>query len=511
MTKKRKGAAESRKEEAAAMATTTTSKPSTQINLFRGWPNPSLLPVEALKRAANHALEKRDVAVPALLYGPDPGYGPLREQIASWLSAFYSSTFSQIPGFTGPPSTSTSSTAAAEASIPKDRIVITGGASQNLACACQVFSDPVRTLRTWMVAPSYFLAGGVFGDSGLVCGAAPEGKEGVDLEELERRIVEVERVEGGRKKGKPLKPKGEQAFTHLIYCVPTFSNPSGITMTLENRIGLVSLARKYNALIISDDVYEFLQYSASSSPSTNLPPKAFLPRLIDIDRFLLHDSAAPPKHPFGNVMSNGTFSKLLGPGIRTGWAEGSPELAYALAECGSTQSGGAASQFSAAIVSEMMLAGEVDPHIETLKTVYARRRGLVVQELEKVLRDLNAGGSVREARGWRANPENQEEEGIAGGYFIWIDLPPGVSSVELAARATEEENLFVSPGRIFEVPGDDSVVFDDGVRICYTWEEEDKLAEGIDRLGKMIKKLLAENASGGKQGGPAKANWLSFR
>ncbi|RFU26607.1 hypothetical protein B7463_g9744, partial [Scytalidium lignicola] len=282
-------------------------------------------------------------------------------------------------------------------------------------------------------------------------------------------------------------------------------------MTLENRIGLVTLARKYNALILTDDVYDFLQYRTSSS-SKNLPPKAFLPRLVDIDRFLPHSSTLPPKHAFGNVMSNGTFSKLLGPGMRTGWAEGSPALAYALSQCGSTRSGGAASQFSASIVSEMMLAGEVNPHIETLKSVYTKRRELIVREIERVLRDLNAGGSVREAAGWKARPENNEhEEGVVGGYFVWIDLPSGLSAVELAIRATDEENVVVAPGKIFEVPGDESVVFDDGVRLCFSWVEEDELVEGIVRLGRMIKTMLAEKESGIGKGGQEKVDWVGFR
>lgn len=178
-----------------------STKPLKQINFLRGWPHPSLLPSEALKRAAISAMDKREVAVPALLYGPDPGYQPLREQIAAWLGKFYSPTFGMIPGLAAPASAAaaaaTTITTAAEAKGPisPDRIVITGGASQNLACICQVFTDPGKTLRTWMVAPSYFLAGKVFQDNGLVCAAAPEGADGVDLEELERRIVQVEKVE----------------------------------------------------------------------------------------------------------------------------------------------------------------------------------------------------------------------------------------------------------------------------------------------------------------------------
>lgn len=209
-------------------------------------------------------------------------------------------------------------------------------------------------------------------------------------------------------------------------------------------------------------------------------------------------------------MSNGTFSKLLGPGLRTGWAEGTPALAYELSQCGSTRSGGAASQFSASIVSEMMLAGEVDPHIEGLKSVYARRRETVAREIEQMLKDLDAGGSVRQAGGWKPSAD-PAEEGIVGGYFIWIDFPAGLSAVELSVRAADEENLVLAPGKIFEVPGDESVVFDGGVRICFSWVEEDELVEGIERLGRLIKKMLEEKKSGAGSGEVQKVNWVGFR
>jgi DNA-binding transcriptional MocR family regulator len=136
------------------------------INLLRGWPHPSLLPTPAISKAAQTALSNPSISTPGLLYGPDPGYQPLREEIAKWLSRFYG----------GAPDA--------------DRICITGGASQNLACVLQVYSDPVFT-KVWMVAPSYYLACRIFDDSGMVTGAVPEGGEGVDLEFLERKLEEA--------------------------------------------------------------------------------------------------------------------------------------------------------------------------------------------------------------------------------------------------------------------------------------------------------------------------------
>lgn len=97
-------------------------------------------------------------------------------------------------------------------------------------------------------------------------------------------------------------------------------------MSIRRREQLVRLARKYDALIVTDDVYDFLQWT--SEPSTHYPTKAIAPRLVDIDRVL----DGGPKDDYGNVVSNGSFSKLIGAGCRVGWAEGTPKFAYGLSQ-----------------------------------------------------------------------------------------------------------------------------------------------------------------------------------
>jgi DNA-binding transcriptional MocR family regulator len=147
----------------------TASSNMATINLLRGWPSPSLLPIAQVKTAAQIALDDPNTAVSALLYGPNPGYQPLREEIAKWLSNFYGST------------------------NEPQRLCITGGASQNLACILQVFTDPLYTQRIWMVTPCYFLACRIFVDSGFHnrLRAVPEDEEGIDVNYLERKIRET--------------------------------------------------------------------------------------------------------------------------------------------------------------------------------------------------------------------------------------------------------------------------------------------------------------------------------
>lgn len=150
----------------------STSKPP--IDLFTGYPNPSLLPVAQIKAAAHAALSDPLISTPGLLYGPDPGYQPLRIQIAKWLSDFY-----RVTG-----------------SIDPERICITGGASQSMACILQAFSDPAYTRIVWMVSPTYFHACRIFDDGGLMgrLRAVPEDEEGLDIAFLTRALEEDETI-----------------------------------------------------------------------------------------------------------------------------------------------------------------------------------------------------------------------------------------------------------------------------------------------------------------------------
>lgn len=107
--------------------------------------------------------------------------------------------------------------------------------------------------------------------------------------------------------------------------MPSFSNPSGTTLTLSRREALVRLARKFNALVIGDDVYDFLVWTETAHSE---PLPLLLRRLVEVDRIL----DGGPLDSFGNVVSNGSFSKLLAPGCRVGWAEGTTAFIYGLSQ-----------------------------------------------------------------------------------------------------------------------------------------------------------------------------------
>lgn len=287
------------------------------INLMRGWPSTSLLPVDLIKDAAQAALSDPNIACDGLLYGPDPGYEPAREAISAWLTQFYQPS----------------------EAIRAERTCITGGASQSLGCVLSVYSDPEYTRNIWIVAPSYYLAFGILEDAGFAAKmrAVPEDGEGLDLAFLAREIQKSEEAAVSSKNDRPqCKPARARAkvYKHIIYCVPTFANPSSRTMTLDRREGLVRLARRYDALLVADDVYDFLQWPADADDAkgSHLPHTAHLPRLVDIDRQIDGGAERERADGFGNACSNGSFSKIAGPGIRCGWVEGTKKFAYGVSQ-----------------------------------------------------------------------------------------------------------------------------------------------------------------------------------
>jgi DNA-binding transcriptional MocR family regulator len=245
-------------------------------------------------------------------------------------------------------------------------------------------------------------------------------------------------------------------------------------MSLACRTQLVRLAREYDALLISDDVYDFLQWSTNPS-SPNAPnKKAFLPRLVDIDRTL---DPVPGENDFGNAVSNGSFSKIIGPGVRTGWAEAAPKFVYGLSQTGSSRSGGSPSQLTATIVNEVLSSGDLEKHIyDVLQPAYRQRWRTMMGVIEKEL----AGLGVEAVKG----------EDMFGGYFFWLVLPEGMDGEVVTDVALRKENLIVAPGKIFEVVGDESVKLERGLRLCFSWEEEEDLAEGVRRLARVVRGLM---------------------
>ena len=156
------------------------------INLLRGHPNPALLPAAQIKAASLAAFSDPNTLQSGLSYGEDAGFKPLRQNLARWLTEFYKP---QQP-------------------ISPLRLTITGGASQNLACILQTFSDPTYT-RAWLISPVYFLACGIFEDNGFhgQMRSVPEDEEGLDIDFLQRELAESDRTAQGKGNIRPVSTK----------------------------------------------------------------------------------------------------------------------------------------------------------------------------------------------------------------------------------------------------------------------------------------------------------------
>lgn len=143
------------------------------INLMRGWPSPDVLPAAMLSTACQQVLANRDEYTPILQYGPSAGHPTLRNELSGWLGQHYN------------------------VDPDPSRICITGGASQSLSCILQSFTDPNCTKAIWIIAPCYYLACGIFEDSGFAgkLRALPEDDEGIDLIALEDSIKKLEEDE----------------------------------------------------------------------------------------------------------------------------------------------------------------------------------------------------------------------------------------------------------------------------------------------------------------------------
>ncbi len=458
------------------------------INLQLGWPSPSLFPGSQLLDGASEILQSQKKTAEALIYGPDEGYGSLREHVAAWLSSIY---------------------ATRGEAISSDRISISNGASANLENILAKFTEPGYTRNIWMVEPCYFLACPIFTDAGFAgrLRGVPEDEEGFDVDFLCSALHEVE-SEGNHPQAPTAKTataRYPKLYKHIIYAVPTFANPSGKTMSLRRREELVRLARKFDALVVTDDVYDVLRWPQNEQDTIlTLPPAP--PRIVDVDSNL---DGGTQRDGFGNSVSNGSFSKIIAPGVRTGWTEAAPAFVKALSTVGATKSGGCPSHMAATFIDEMLISGQLQAHIAgTLIPTYRSRYNTLIRAVETDLIPLGFRISTGKpydydattiANGTKHGHATAAAKTVAGGYFTYITIPVDlpVSAEKLAAMALTNYTLKFAFGAMMTVEGDNSSSlraghgYGNGIRLCWAWHTQEQIEEGIQRLAKLVTEIKA--------------------
>jgi DNA-binding transcriptional MocR family regulator len=350
-------------------------------------PGPDLLPIGEFADCARAALE-RDGAT-ALNYGPPGGYPPLR----GWIAERHG--------------------------VDPARVIVTNGSLQG-------FSFVARHLvkggaRFFVEAPCY--------DRSLSI-----------LRRLGAEVEQVELADDGLDVGAlaDVLRSGD-----VVYTIPTFQNPSGRTLSRENRVRLVDLARDRGALVFEDDPYGELRFEGEP-----------LPRIFELAGG-------------EGVVFLSSFSKTVAPGIRTGYAI-LPETLVPEIEALVLENYVSPAIFVEAALYDFVTGGRYEPNLERVRAGLRIRRDAMVAALE---RDL-AENAV-----W-SRPE--------GGYFLWLDLPPGVGGEGLLARAGEEEVTFIKGADFYFHGGGE-----EAARLAYSFATAAEIDEGIARLGRLVREAAA--------------------
>jgi 2-aminoadipate transaminase len=298
-------------------------------------------------------------------------------------------------------------------------LAMTNGSSQAIALVVQALANPEDVCLC--EAPTFLGTIHHIRFQGVRTVPVSLDDEGLDVEALEREIHRLEAA------GTP---------PRFVYTIPTFNNPAGVTMTLARRRALLDVATRHGVPVIEDDAYRDLRFDGEPVPT-----------LHALDRE-------------GLVVRLGTFSKIVAPGVRLGFALADPaviERVLAFKAEGSTNG------FASMVVGTFMRSGGLAAHIETLRAAYRARRDAMYQALE---REMPAGVT------WTRTE---------GGFFLWLTVPSNADMVRVNARAAEE--------KVFALAGTEC--FPDGrgghnLRLSFSLQPPDRIAEGIRRLARAI-------------------------
>ena len=357
-----------------------------------GYPSDETFPVAEMARAYTEVLST--VGGKALQYGATQGVTHLRE----CLSLRYG--------------------------VPLERIQITTSSQQGIDVCTRILADPGDTILT--SSPTYL--GALQSFRSYRANVVGVKRERGILEDYTRAAEKV-LSEGGRIK--------------FLYTIPDFQNPSGETLSLEDRKALVELSRRYGFLIVEDSPYRDLRYSGESIPSIYS---------LDPDR----------------VLHLGSFSKVLAPGLRLGWIFASPDILDWIYVC--KQSLDLCPPILDQWVAATLLRdGTLDRNLQKSIGIYRRKRDLMLSLLEE---HMPKGVS------W-THPD--------GGLFLFMTLPEGFDSVSFYERALSNGVAYVA-GSFFHPDGGGR----NTMRLNFSFMGEDRIREGIVLLSSLIRDEINE-------------------
>jgi 2-aminoadipate transaminase len=366
------------------------------ISFGGGFPDPTLFPAAGLQTVYDRLLSSQ--APRALQYTVSDGIPALRAQIAQRMVA------------DGTP-------------CSMDDILVLQGAQQGLDLAAKMMLDAGDTVI--VEDPTFLGALIAFNVFEPTYATVRIDSEGMDMNHLEEVLRKNPRAK-------------------MIYTVPDFQNPTGVTMTLARRKRLIELANQYDIMVLEDSPYRSLRFEGSH-----------LPTLKSLDTE-------------GRVIFLGSFSKILAPGLRLGWAVANGEVLTKLARlklAADTQ----CSTLNMMAVSMFLDSQPIDEHIAKVCSIYKHKRQLMFHVLDSVF------------------PKSIRYTHADGGLFTWLTFPVGFDTASfMRERALPEAKVVYVPGAPFFAGEPET----NHARFNFSALSEEQLVAGMERFGKLVQQEL---------------------
>lgn len=314
--------------------------------------------------------------------------------------------------------------------ISPDHVLVTNGAKQAIELVCRLLLDEGDAIV--VTAPTYFTAIPIFRSFGASFIEVEQDDEGLDVAQLAELLGRL------RREGRP-RPK-------FIYTVPDYHNPTGINMSLERRKALVELATREQVFVIEDSPYRRIKFEGQAvAPLKSLDSSNF-------------------------VIQVGTFSKLMAPGLRIGWAATSPEL---IARMYQLKSDGGSCPLTQRIVFDFCATGQLSAHTKRVQDTYRVHRDRMVAALREELPEVSM-------------------KVPSGGYYMWLTFPSYIDGDELTTRAREAGVNVLSGSRCYA--RSEAGHPKNHIRLAFSHAGVDEIDEGIRRLKSAFRSMAASPA-----------------
>lgn len=379
--------------------------PSTQgnttppISLLLGFPDPTSLDTPEFQAAAQRALASPQLSQ-ALQYGDEQGNPALIDYLVAKIRHEQHITIGQ------------------------EQIMIVAGSTQAVDMIARLHTKPGGSII--VESPTYADALHIFRDHDVQIYGVAVDDNGMVVEALKELLEKLDAA---------------QSLPSLLYTIPNFHNPTGVTLSEQRRHKIVQLAQQYNFMIVEDDVYRDLTFDEAVPPSF----------------FALAQGQ--------NVIQIGSFSKTLAPGLRLGWIVASAEMVKRFVNCGTSQMGGGANPFAAQIVAEYCQQGDWDAHIQGLQKLYCLRRDTLLDALQTYM------------------PSSVKWTEPTGGFFVWVTLPQNKPG-KVVKKQAAERGILVAAGEGYFINPQDG---EHNLRLTYSFASLDDIKNAVQILAEIIR------------------------